>query len=300
MRLDRPLVSVGVVTRNRPDELARSLHYLRSQTYPALDIIISDNASDDPRVAEIGEAFTREDPRARFVRQPKNIGPNHNFAYVIREAKAELFLWWSDDDHRDPRFIEVLVNAMTPEATVAFCDFALVDGTDRLLKGYKHRYGSMIPFTSKSLLWRSMAYFLQHPEHGKQNATYGLVRRRAALEASIIRSPDSGKIGDDQLFVYELLQRGRMAFSSDRLISLTTGNVKHYDARSVAGTTFAGKIIAELSSTRDEWLRAPRYILASKGPVKLAIAILLPIRWLLLLWRLAVTLPLRMFRSRME
>ena len=48
-----PLVSVCIPTRDRPDGLARTISCIQNQTYRNLEIIISDNASNDTRVREI-------------------------------------------------------------------------------------------------------------------------------------------------------------------------------------------------------------------------------------------------------
>lgn len=297
----RPLVSVGVVTYNRPDELERTLAYLAAQTYENLEIIISDNASSDARVADVALRFVSTDPRARFVRQQQNIGPNDNFAFVLKEASGELFMWWSDDDHRAPRFIDALVDALTANAgsVIAFPDFNLVDAGGNTLPGYEHRPEKLRLFANPSRACRSMAYFLQHPEWQKQDAIYGLVKRDVAMRSSIaVDTSKIGVVGDDQLLVYEWLQHGPMAISGERLFYLTAGNVKHYDARSVAGRTSLQKIKAELSGMADEFRRAPRYIPRTAGATKIAVALMLPVRYAALLWRAGVIVPWRMFRKR--
>ena len=58
-----PRVGIGVPTYNRPDGLRRTLACLSAQTYPHLDILVSDNASPDSAVADVVAEMAARDPR---------------------------------------------------------------------------------------------------------------------------------------------------------------------------------------------------------------------------------------------
>lgn len=92
-----PRVSVGLPVYNGESYLAESLEALLGQTFEDFELIISDNASTDG-TAGICRRYGKQDPRIRYVRQPRNIGgaPNHN--YVVQQARGELFKWASGDD----------------------------------------------------------------------------------------------------------------------------------------------------------------------------------------------------------
>lgn len=100
------LVSVGLPTYNRPEGLRRTLSQLTSQTYKALEIIVSDNASPDDGPRLVTEEFVARDPRVRYVRQATNLGAAANFDYVLRAARGEFFMWAADDDEWAPAFVE--------------------------------------------------------------------------------------------------------------------------------------------------------------------------------------------------
>ena len=53
MQESTPLVTVGIPTYNRPEGLERTLACITQQTYPNLEIIISDNCSPGPEVGEV-------------------------------------------------------------------------------------------------------------------------------------------------------------------------------------------------------------------------------------------------------
>lgn len=77
-----PKVSVVCPWFNRADHIADTLDSLLAQTYPALEIVIVDDGSSDPRVQERLAAY--DDPRLRVIRQE-----NAGFTRAIRRAIAE-------------------------------------------------------------------------------------------------------------------------------------------------------------------------------------------------------------------
>lgn len=100
------LVSIGVPAFNRPHSLARTLRGLLAQTWSNIEIILSDNASTDPAVADVAREFCRQDSRIRYFRQSQNIGPSKNFFFVAKQSRAPFFMWAADDDYIEPWFVE--------------------------------------------------------------------------------------------------------------------------------------------------------------------------------------------------
>src|SRR5262245_5177607 len=104
---DSPLVSVGVPTYNRPDGLRRTLGCLVNQTYANLEIIVSDNCSEDGRTEAVVREFMQADHRIRFCRQPQNLGWDQNFKFVLGQARGPFFVFAADDDEWTPDFVAV-------------------------------------------------------------------------------------------------------------------------------------------------------------------------------------------------
>lgn len=104
-----PLVSIGIPTYNRADGYLREcIDSAVNQTYPNIEIIISDNSSTDG-TTELVTAYT--DPRVRYFRHSKNIGANNNFNYCLEKANGDYFLLLHDDDLIDNDFIETCMKA---------------------------------------------------------------------------------------------------------------------------------------------------------------------------------------------
>lgn len=105
MNSREPAVSVGVPVYNGAASLRATLDALLAQTYPDFEIIISDNASTDGTGVVCTEFASRDD-RIRYIHQPKNIGPERNFKFVVDKARGRYFMWSACDDIRSPDFLE--------------------------------------------------------------------------------------------------------------------------------------------------------------------------------------------------
>ena len=102
----QPLVSIGVPTYCRPQELRRLLNSLVTQTYQNLEIIVSDNCSLDSPSKAVVKEFASADCRIKYFQQPQNIGIFHNYKYVLDMSQGDYFAWAADDDWRAPEFVE--------------------------------------------------------------------------------------------------------------------------------------------------------------------------------------------------
>jgi glycosyltransferase involved in cell wall biosynthesis len=122
MKNTGPLVSVGVPTFNRPEGLGRTLRMILAQSYSNLEIVVSDNASNDPLVAEVVREYAAIDKRVLYFRQELNVGALSNFKKVLKLATGEYFMWAADDDEWSPNFIERCLEEGRGSESVA-CQF---------------------------------------------------------------------------------------------------------------------------------------------------------------------------------
>ena len=100
-----PLISIGIPTFNRPKGLENVLNNFLNQSYKNLEIIISDNNSDNPEVRLISNKYSQKDSRIKVYEQTTNIGMFNNFEFVLNQASGEFFMWASDDDIFEKNFI---------------------------------------------------------------------------------------------------------------------------------------------------------------------------------------------------
>lgn len=127
-----PRVTVGLPVWNSADTVRRALVSLQAQTYPNLEILVSDNHSVDG-TTEIIVEMAQTDSRVRHIRQRSNIGMLPNFEYVVREADGDLFAWAAADDSWDPNFIATLVALLDehPQAGLAMSSVRTLDPDGR-------------------------------------------------------------------------------------------------------------------------------------------------------------------------
>ena len=101
-----PLVSVIVTTFNRPQLLAETLASIERQTYPALEIIVVNDAGADVR------AVAAMSPRAQLIDQPANGGPGAARNRGLRDASGTYAIFFDDDDEMFPDHIAALTAAI--------------------------------------------------------------------------------------------------------------------------------------------------------------------------------------------
>lgn len=175
-----PLVSVGIPTFNRPQGVLRTLALICGQTYPNLEIIVSDNASVGADTETVVKEFSAKDPRIRYFRQPENIGPTANFRFVLERATGDYFMWAADDDEWDARFIETCLAASSGSACSVMTRFSTI------FRGRNAYEENSIPFLSPELGLRQNVenYF----SNMQPSLFYGLHPRNSIL--SIFKGPD--------------------------------------------------------------------------------------------------------------
>lgn len=105
---DPPLISVGVLSYKRPHLLCHALNSVASQTYQNLEVLISDNGSNDPEIRVLISSFAARFPNARVFLHEQNRGAFWNFRFVLEQARGPLFVWLADDDYWSPNYLEIL------------------------------------------------------------------------------------------------------------------------------------------------------------------------------------------------
>ena len=126
-----PLVSVIIPTYNRPDYLRAAIASACQQTYPNLEIIVSDDCSQiNPQT--IVDSFG--DPRLRLRRNPTNLGVGLNTTHAATEATGTYVAFLNDDDLWEETFLETLVAPLEadPSLVLAFCDHYIIDAAGQL------------------------------------------------------------------------------------------------------------------------------------------------------------------------
>ena len=115
-KLSVPLVTIAIPTYNRANGyLRQTLESALGQTYPNVEIVVSDNCSPDATERVVNDYG---DSRVRYFRQQTPLAPNDNFNFCLDQARGEYFLLLHDDDVIDDDFVEVCLKAADYDTNV--------------------------------------------------------------------------------------------------------------------------------------------------------------------------------------
>ena len=105
MKEERPLITVIITTYNRVNLLEKAIKSVINQTYSNIEIIISDNHSEDG-TEELCKKYSQADSRIKYFRQEKNLGMAANTNFAHEKSNGRYVHVLCDDDWLDEDFIE--------------------------------------------------------------------------------------------------------------------------------------------------------------------------------------------------
>lgn len=115
-----PLITIGIPTYNRPNGLRAALDSAISQSFTDIAILVSDNASSMPAVADLIHEYESRDRRVKAFTQSENIGATRNFMFLVKQANSPYFIWLADDDAWPAHHLESLFARMDESCTLTF------------------------------------------------------------------------------------------------------------------------------------------------------------------------------------
>lgn len=127
---------------NGSKHLAVSIDSLLAQTYRNIELIISDNASDDGS-SETCLRYAQADARVRYSRLASNIGGVNNHNRVFDLARGDFFMWASSDDCWHPTYVQRCMEQLQsdPAVVLVYSINATMDEsgqrTGQYLPGYR-------------------------------------------------------------------------------------------------------------------------------------------------------------------
>ncbi|MEY4731168.1 MAG: hypothetical protein RL681_114 [Candidatus Parcubacteria bacterium] len=215
---DNLLVSIGLITYNRPEYLSGVIDSWLAQTYRNFELIISNDASPDERTDYICREYARKDKRIRYFKQKGNLGILRNQKFVLYQARGKYFVWSADDDLRDTRFLEEClgVHYMNPGLVMVFANMIDIDKDGNILR--RPDPAKYLPL-SDSAYERLKAYTLFYSQDGKVQLILGLWNRETILNDHLFGlNVTNGKPPDywgfDNYFVFQNLAKGPLGITS--------------------------------------------------------------------------------------
>ncbi len=210
-----PTLSVGLAVRNRVDVVGRCIESIISQDFTDLELVISDNASDDGTEALLQE-YARADRRIRLSVNEVNIGLHENMNRVLELSRGEFFRWISSDDWLEPGCLAECVRSLRARAdaigVTTYFTIHTVDGLTRY-----EEYGGQFPASSDpARRFERMLWFF-HAGDAKYDPIYGVYRRDALMRTHRLRPSEQ----TDWLICAELALTGPIIHLDRRLANRT-------------------------------------------------------------------------------
>lgn len=174
------LLTIAIPTYNRKKLLKRALDSIIPQVNSKVEILVSDNASEDGTEEMITESF----PMIRYIKNETNMGADYNFLQCYREARGKYVILFGSDD----RFAEGALAYLTDFLEKSDCDWVFVnyryyDVTKRevyikdseRIKNYAHK---------QDILTNDGNIFMKYANHGITYMSANIVKRQLLLEVS--------------------------------------------------------------------------------------------------------------------
>ena|GEM_PF-841005 len=118
-----PLISVLIPNYNYVTYVTAAVDSALAQTYPNLEVIVSDNCSTDGAWELLNQEYGG-DPRVRLYQNEQNIGMSRNFDRLLELARGRYVMCLSSDDFLLPPHLARLEElfAREPELDVVYCN----------------------------------------------------------------------------------------------------------------------------------------------------------------------------------
>lgn len=227
------LVTIGIPTYNRLHYLKEAVESALAQTYPNIEIIISQNPYKDESITQSistwCQALARQNPKVRYQLNPRNLGSPANFNAIADAARGEYLAFIGDDDRLLPNCVEKLLKAMQPDTNLAFSNHYFINSEGKRMEKESdectQKYGrdrlspGEIP-NSKIAAWQASVSF------------FACLTRTEDFQR--IRFRENIGTPDWEFFILLAQEGGRFVFIPDNLSEIR----RHDQTSTVAGLHF--------------------------------------------------------------
>ncbi len=209
------LFSILIPTRNRSEYLKYALGSVLSQTFKDLEVIVSDNASED-NTKQLVESI--KDPRIKYFRTGRFISVGENFNNAYRNSSGAYFIMMGDDDFLMPYYLEEVCKCLSknPDIEVFLSNTAEFDYRTKTLRFYSGTNPSFKEECKEKIIKR---YFDFVPD--PHNPTMGCFAKQLAEKVVCI----NGKLYDgpfvDYFANFSMVIKARRVFRTDLITNIT-------------------------------------------------------------------------------
>ncbi|WP_411768218.1 glycosyltransferase family 2 protein [Winogradskyella sp. A3E31] len=176
----KPLVSICIPTFNGETYIAEAMESVLQQDYSNLEIIVSDDSSQDDTLSVVERYKTKTQiPIQLHHHTPKGIGANWN--HCIEKANGEYIKFLFQDDRLEPQCVSKMMAMMGSADTIGMVyakRHIISDSNDDFYKEFKRVYGQL------------------HTNWGELSIKTGSMPGQAYLKDSQFLNAPKNKIGE--------------------------------------------------------------------------------------------------------
>ena len=139
------LLTIAIPTYNRKNLLKRALDSIVPQMNPQIEVLVSDNASDDGTDEMIAKSF----PMVCYIKNEVNMGWDYNFLQCYHKASGKYVILFGSDDRMAVGCIDYLTNFLEKnDCDLTFLNYRFYDATRKevyienseAIKNHKTKY----------------------------------------------------------------------------------------------------------------------------------------------------------------
>ena len=120
-------VDILMATYNGENYLREQIDSILNQTYKNINLLISDDCSNDDTVNILKE-YEKKDSRVTVYFNNKNIGSNKNFEFLLSKISSDYYMFSDQDDVWNSNKVEICINEILKnKADLVFTDLEVVD-----------------------------------------------------------------------------------------------------------------------------------------------------------------------------
>ncbi len=133
--------------------LVKQIDSILNQTYTNINVIISDDNSQDEELKQILEQYEAQDKRVTVYFQEENLGYIQNFNFLLEKSTSAYICFSDHDDIWYPQKIEKSLEKLKKEnVDLVYVNARQIDENDNVIKEDYFRYKNMPLINKKSKL----------------------------------------------------------------------------------------------------------------------------------------------------
>ena len=124
--------------------LKQQIDSILNQTYKKIQIIISDDCSEDKNVIEVLKQYQKQDKRISVYLQEKNLGYIKNFEFLLKQSKANYIAFCDQDDIWDVNKIEKSLQTLKEkDVDLIYCNARHINEKNEIIHQNYFQYKNM-------------------------------------------------------------------------------------------------------------------------------------------------------------